>query len=62
MTPLMVVHYASSLSTSVVTAWHTIVRVLMNLAGLGCRIELGPWHVATAEVTWVHTEFVADSG
>ena len=58
----MVVHYASSLSTSVVTVWHTIVRVLMNLAGLGWSIELGPWRVATAEVTWVQTECVADSG
>jgi hypothetical protein len=36
--------------------------VLKILAELGRRIELGPWCVATVEVTWVQTEFVADSG
>jgi len=45
-----------------VTVWHRIVGVLMNLAGFGQRIELGPWFMATVEVTWVQTEFVADSG
>jgi hypothetical protein len=45
-----------------VTAWHRIVSVLKNLAGLGRMIELGPLWVATVEVTWVQTEFVAESG
>ena len=45
-----------------VTAWHRIVGVLKNLAEFGQRIELGPWGVATVEVTWVRTEFVGDSG
>jgi hypothetical protein len=36
--------------------------VLKNLAELAGRIELGPWCVATVEVTWVQTEFVVDSG
>ena len=45
-----------------VTAWNRIVGVLNNLAELGRRIELGPWIVATVDVRWVQTEFVADSG
>jgi len=44
------------------TAWHRIVGELKNLAGFGLRIELGPCGVATLEVTWVRTEFDADSG
>jgi len=62
MTPPKVVHYAASSSISVVTAWHKIVSMLKILAELGWMIELGPWCVATVEVTWVQTEFVADSG
>jgi hypothetical protein len=42
--------------------WHRIVGVLKILAELGWRIELGPWSVAPVEVTWVQTEYVADSG
>jgi len=62
MTPQKVVHYASSSSRLMVTAWHRSVGVLKNLAGLGRRIELGPWCVATVEVRWLQTEFVVDSG
>jgi hypothetical protein len=62
MSPPKVVHYASSLSIWVVTEWHRIVGVLKILAELERRIELGPWWVARVEVTWVQTEFVADSG
>ena len=62
MTPPMVGLYVSSLSIWVVTVWHRIVGVLKNLAEFGRRIELGPWWVATVEVTWAQTEFVADSG
>jgi hypothetical protein len=39
-----------------------IVGVSKNLAESGRRIDLGPWLVATLEVTWNQTEFVADSG
>jgi hypothetical protein len=42
--------------------WHRIVGLLKNLAELGWRIELGPFQLATIEVTWVQTEFDADSG
>ena len=45
-----------------VTVWHRIVGVLKILAELGRRIELGPWAVVTVEVTWVQTEYDADSG
>jgi hypothetical protein len=41
---------------------HRIVGVLKNLAEFGRRIELGLSSVARGEVTWVQTEFVADSG
>jgi len=62
MTPPMVGQSASSSSIWVVTVWHRIVSVWTNLAEFGRRIELGPWWVATVEVTWVQTEFDADSG
>jgi hypothetical protein len=35
---------------------------MMNVSGLGQRIELGPWSVATVTFTWVQTEFVVGSG
>jgi hypothetical protein len=62
MTPLQAVHSASGLSTTVLTAWHGIVGVLNNLAGLGRRIELGPSCVATVAVARVQTECFANSG
>jgi len=42
MTPVKVVHYASSSTVWEVTVSLRIVGVLKNLAGLGRRIELGP--------------------
>jgi len=42
--------------------WHGIVSALKNVAELGRWIELGPWCVATDEVTWVLTRFDADGG
>jgi len=52
--------YTFSLSTWKVTTWHRIVGFLRNC---GTWIELGPWWVATVEVTRVQAGFVvADSG